>query len=384
MTTVLVTDGLQRKTLAAVRALGSAGSRVWVADTTRFSLSRFSRWCDRGWVCPPPEDGDRFVAWLDRVGRRYPGMVLMPMDDFSMAAAVAHQAELPFQMLLPSPAQFAIARDKWETVRLARAAGVLHPATVLADSTDAVLAEVSRLGGRALLKPRSASGGRGVLEVADAGATGILARHLRRFGPMLVQERLPAGRKFDVCLFYDAGGRALGGFVQEELRWFPLEFGASTLQESVHRPDLIERAMRLLQPMGWRGPVEVEFLQPAGQEPVLMEINPRIWASVALLGFCGINVFADWLKAALGEPLDPWPQYPAGKRCRWLLPGDLLHFLANPRRFQMQPGFFATYDRRTRDDIICRRDVGPLLGWTLSALRYALSPAMWKMVMRWN
>lgn len=35
------------------------------------------------------------------------------------------------------------------------------------------------------------------------------------------------------------------------------------------------------------------------------------------------------------------PAYRTGVKCRWLLPGDIAHFLANPARFSMKPSFFS-------------------------------------------
>jgi predicted ATP-grasp superfamily ATP-dependent carboligase len=62
---ILLTDGQQRKTLAAARSLGSRGVDVLVAEDTRFNPSGFSKYCRRFLVCPNPKDEpERYYEWL--------------------------------------------------------------------------------------------------------------------------------------------------------------------------------------------------------------------------------------------------------------------------------------------------------------------------------
>ncbi len=384
---VLLTDGQQRKTLTAVRSLGRRGDSVWVADVTLFSTSRFSRYCHRGLVCPRPEEEGRFWNWVLAVVDRYALDLFMPMDDFTTEVGVECQGELPpgCGSLLPTPQQYAAARDKGATAQLAMKAGVRLPRTFEVADRGEMEAALAVLGGPAVIKPRYSSGGRGIYFVqdrAEAERAWTMAEGRPEWGGLLVQERIPLGRKFDVCLLYGPAGDVRASFVQEELRWFPLESGASTLQESVDRPDLVDLAARLLSPVGWRGPVEVEFMLDRTGAPVLMEINPRFWASLALAVQCGVDFPSLTADLAWGRDVRGPAKYPVGRRCRWLLPGDLLHAMARRGR-GITPPFFATYDGRTVDDILSWEDPGPTLGVVLAMLRYSLDPGMWRMLLRW-
>lgn len=380
---ILLTDGLQRKTLAATRSLGAEGHAVWVGDPSRFSLSRFSRHCQRGLVSPDPANARDYRDWLVGVQRRHQLDALVPMDDLTTEIAVAHERALPYRMLVPTREQFMAGRDKGRTIALAREAGVACPLTLPVSTLAEAQAAVAALGGNAVVKPCISSGGRGVTVVASAGAVAAAWRRVQPdWGGVLVQERIPAGRKCDVCLLFGPAGDLRASFVQEELRWFPLEHGTSTLQESVHRPDLVALALRLLAPIGWRGPVEVEFMIDAAGEPVLMEINPRFWASVALAIRCGVDFPGLTAALAMGASVAGPATYPAGIRCRWSLPGDLLHAWAKRGR-NIEPPFFATMDERTFDDILSGADPGPVLGFALAGMRHLLDVNMWRMVMRW-
>lgn len=354
---------------------------MWVGDPSRFSLSRFSRHCRRGLVSPDPVDAAAYRDWLVHVQRTHHLDALVPMDDLTTAIAVAHA--LPCRTLVPTPEQFIAGRDKGRTMALARETGVACPETLAVTTLGEAQDAVRALGGTAVLKPRISSGGRGVAVVQSAAEVAAAWSRIRPdWGGLLVQQRIPMGRKFDVCLLFGPAGDLRASFVQEELRWFPLEHGTSTLQESVHRPDLIALALRLLAPIGWRGPVEVEFMMGAAGEPVLMEINPRFWASLALAVRCGVDFPALTAALALGEDVYGPEHYPAGVRCRWSLPGDLLHAWAKRGR-HIEPPFFATMDARTFDDILSGEDPGPVLGFILAGMRHLFNFRMWRMVMRW-
>jgi predicted ATP-grasp superfamily ATP-dependent carboligase len=109
----------------------------------------------------------------------------------------------------------------------------------------------------------------------------------------------------------------------------------------------------------------VEFkMDPRDNQPKLMELNPRFWGSLALAVHAGVDFPYLLYRMAMGEDLTPIRDYASGVRCRWLLPGDILHFLTNPRRFHMKPSFFRC--QGTHDDILSWRDPLPALGTFLT------------------
>jgi hypothetical protein len=91
-----------------------------------------------------------------------------------------------------------------------------------------------------------------------------------------------------------------------------------------------------------------------------MELNPRFWGSLALAIHAGVDFPYLLYKMAMGEAFEPVRDYEVGVRCRWLLPGDILHFLQNPDRFHLEPSFFEC--RGTFDDILSWDDPLPTIG----------------------
>jgi predicted ATP-grasp superfamily ATP-dependent carboligase len=200
--------------------------------------------------------------------------------------------------------------------------------------------------------------------------------------PML-QRRVASGPKFDVCVLMDERGQAVASFVQRELRHFPVLDGLSTMQESVWRPDLVERAVTLLREIGWYGLAEVEFMEdPSTGEALLFEVNPRFWASIQLAISCGVDFPYLLYQLAMGQRIAETHVYTIGRRCRWLVPGDLLHFLVNPDRGRLDPPFFDFNDSTMVYDGFYREDMQATLGVLLSTAHYLFDGDLWRMLLR--
>ncbi|HAA03119.1 MAG TPA: hypothetical protein DCE18_07085, partial [Syntrophobacteraceae bacterium] len=160
-------------------------------------------------------------------------------------------------------------------------------------------------------------------------------------------------------------------FVHRRLREYPITGGPSTLRESWRHHQAYSDALRLLQDLRFVGVAMVEFKTDirTGQAK-LLEVNPRFWGSLALAVDAGVNFPLLWTRMALGEHVPPVTSYRLGHRCRWLLPGDILHFLASPNRWHLEPSFFRFRAPDQTDDIIDVRDPLPVLGAILSLLPY--------------
>jgi predicted ATP-grasp superfamily ATP-dependent carboligase len=381
-----VTDGLLRKSVVACQSLGRRGVDVAVGSTTRLAPALFSRYCRQRLVYPSPiAQPDAFVAvLLDYLGRHRHD-ILLPSDDVTLALISRHREafERVTHVPIPDAGQLAYGLDKARAMLLAERLGIPYPRTAFVQSPDEAQAFATQLGRQVLIKPRSSSGGRGIVYPFDMASVGDAwgAVHARYPFP-LVQECIPNGPRYDVCVVVDRQGQAVASFVQKELRHFPVRDGMSTLQESVWRPDLVERTLTLLREIGWYGLVEVEYMEhPLTGEALLLEINPRLWASVRLAVTCGVDFPYLLYQVGRGRPVMPVHDYAVGRRCRWLLPGDVLHFLANPDRMKLDPPFFA-FDGETVYDGLYGEDAGATIGVGLSCGHYLLDKDLWSLIGR--
>jgi predicted ATP-grasp superfamily ATP-dependent carboligase len=382
-----VTDGLLRKSVVVGQSLGKHGVSVSAGSTTRLSPAFFSRHSDKTLVYPSPVTqpvafAERLLEYL----RREPHDVLIPTDDASLAVSARYRSDFEQVTRLPLPgaAQLAYGLDKARLMQLAERLGIPHPTTLLPASVDEVASLAARMGAPLIVKPRASSGGRGIAYIGpdDNVADAWVAVHQEYPLPML-QQRVACGPKFDVGVLMDERGNAVASFVQRELRHFPVRDGLSTVQESVWRPDLVQRAVTLLRAIGWYGLAEVEFMEdPTTGEALLFEVNPRFWASIQLAISCGVDFPYLLYQLAMGQRITQTHVYTVGRRCRWLVPGDLLHFLVNPDRRQLDPPFFDFNDATMVYDGFYAGDFRATLGVLLSTGHYLFDADIWRMLLR--
>jgi predicted ATP-grasp superfamily ATP-dependent carboligase len=360
MPRVFITDGHWRKTLAAARSLGRRGLEVTVGESSRVATSLFSKYCSRRVVYPSvhrhPED---FLAFLRQevTARTYD--LLIPMEEETLLLLARHKDTLTSLTRLPITSYQDInnVRDKGWLLRYASQQGIPIPRTIWIEDKNDLKAVPYTIPPPWVIKPRISSGGFGIVYVdreVDLPAAYEEVHH--RFPFPLIQERIPpGGEAFGCSALLDHGGQVKARFVHRRLRDYPVRGGPSTLRESVRHPQIEDLGIRLLRSLQWYGVAMVEFkVDPRDNQPKLMEINPRFWGSLALAVHAGVDFPYLLYKMAMGEEFDPVLDYEVGTQCRWLLPGDILHFLTNPKRFHLKPSFFRfrgmAYDILSRDD----------------------------------
>ncbi len=368
--------------MVAVRALGKAGVDVTVTGDSVLTSSFYSRYCSRRLRTPAPAEApSRFCkAILNELsGRRYD--LIIPMEDDSIRALLPSRPEIEELTCFPFPSDqsLATAFDKSRTHALATQLGIPVPRQYRR------LDEVGELDLPVVLKPTIGSGSHGLMYVETADQLGSLLEHPP--GPMetyLIEERLPAqGEEVGANLLFGLDGACLAGFTYKRLRDYPVKGGPSTLRESIRDPELLDLSSRLLRELDWRGVAMVEFKRDTRSGGLkLMEINPRFWGSLALPVAAGVNFPLLLLRVARREVFQPIFDYKVGVRARWLIPGDVLHFLSNPERFRLDPSFFDFFDKNTYyDDFDPHDPLGNVAVVTCTLLN-AMKPGMWKYVRR--
>jgi len=373
---VFITDGHWRKAVAAVRSLGRHGIDVTVGESTRLAAAAFSRYCSRAVVYPSPVfNPTGFVEFIYKELSRQPYQMLLPMEDEPMALLAQHRAELSRLTYLPivSYEKLQFARSKDAVLKLAEGLGIPVPKTWYVDS----LAQLDDIKGSlpypVVIKPRMSSGALGICYPRNQHECIKQYQSVhRRFPYPLIQEFIPReGTGYGASFLFDEKGDVKASFVHKRLREYPVEGGASTLRESVRRDDIRDMAVALLKALDWFGVAMVEFkLDPRDGIPKLMEVNPRFWGSLALAIESGVDFPYLLYRMSLGEKFQAVEQYEIGRRCRWVVPGDLLHFMYNPERLSLLPEFLNFWDGKTSYDVFSLRDPLPLLATILTPLTF--------------
>lgn len=366
MSRVLVLDANTRQSVVAIRQLGRHGLAVTAGSGARVPAGALSRHADRHVRYPDPRsEPTRFLAAIEGELRSREYDMVLPITDATVIPVVEHKRRLEAHTTVPFLPydRMRHALDKYRTVAAARAADVPHPRTISPSTLD-VDRVVDELGLPVIVKPRRASQRLGVSRCDSRESLRRTVERTRsEFGPVLLQEYVPDGGEGGVYALYDDSSSLAAVTVQRRLRTNPPEGGPSTLRETVEDPDLVSLADRLLETLDWQGVAMVEFRMDAETgEPVLMEVNPRLWGSLALSVFAGVNFPVLLYEYAVNGEIHPSLEYDVGVRSRWLF-GDALQLLARDDTLRALREFVRPSEAPCRYDVLAWSDPLPALGY---------------------
>jgi predicted ATP-grasp superfamily ATP-dependent carboligase len=332
---VLITDGWVRSSYAALRNLTDHGIRVSVADRRRLGMCQASRRkAQFARYRSHYLDEAGFVADVAAICREQSiGLVLPSHNETEILAKHRERLALGRDALLPDAGHCALFNDKARGYDLARSCGVPVPLRVAYANADG-LAEKLREQGmeRCVIKLRTGNSAKGVFYAhSPTEAAATVRRLVREFD--LPADRLPqveeyvSGEGWGGSVLY-WHGRRVASFTHRRVREKIATGGTSTLREAVANAAIEQAAERIFDAIGWHGLAMSEWkVCPETGRFWFVEVNPRMWGSIALPISAGVEFpYLAWLCAVEGEEAairyqgkavvkDPW-------RSRWLL-GDL-------------------------------------------------------------
>lgn len=336
----LVLDAKLRQSLVTVRSLGRHNKKVAALEVANaLEQSRrvpafASRWCQRSSVAPSfVRDVEPFLTylqqWLDNTGAR----VLITSSDGTLAVLREHRTRIEqhgTRIALASEPALSIALNKDQTLEIAEKLGLGVPRGVMLRSVDEVAEAVRDVGLPAVVKPAETwqwGEQRGmrlisILVTTPEEARRAVEKLTQNAGVVLFQKFL-TGRREAVSFIY-AHGEIYARFAQWAMRTHPQLGGTSVYRQSIPVPeDIGEQAERLVREIELDGYSEVEFRRDDLGKPYLMEINPRLSASVEVATRSGVDFPYLLYQWANGEPIDHVDGYRPGGWMRYL-EGDIL------------------------------------------------------------
>lgn len=319
----LILDGHSRAAVEATQSLGRAGIDVTVCASEPQTVAFGSRHARHKLDQPPSVPVEDFIQWLRELDSRHHYELIIPSTESSLQAFVAlpEQDSLRLRAVMPSRESLTTALDRSLTWKLAVELGVPVPAQQLISQLPDAAAVVTF---PRVLKPvRSKTVDRGELKtfapviVGDALArSSVLQDWVPRMA--VLDQEYVRGWGVGVELLY-CKGKAVWHFAHERLHEWPLTGGASTYRRAIEPPEgMLAAARRLLDALQWHGVAMVEFKRRIDGSFALMEINPRLWGSVALSVAAGVDFPLGLWRIAKGMPLPAQPRYRHGLRLRHL------------------------------------------------------------------
>jgi predicted ATP-grasp superfamily ATP-dependent carboligase len=302
---VLLTVDDHYGTLAAVRALRAGGHAPWLASPRRrvyATLSRAAAGVDL--VTPAEMGGEQFSIEVADIARQRGVAAVLPGSESALAALVGREAAFDVPLGVGPAPSLGRAGNKSELAELAAASGLESPPhQVLSHAELEAGAEVPL---PAIVKPLNSlvelpAGGteRGWSHRVDT-AEGLL----RATGSSPAQAWLI--QPFIEGELYAVAGVAWHGRVatsvhQTGVRLWPPHSGGSSYALTVPRDeDLDHRLAAMVKLLDWSGIFQAQFLR-AQRRFLLIDLNLRVYGSLALAVAAGANLPAVWADLLIGR-----------------------------------------------------------------------------------
>jgi predicted ATP-grasp superfamily ATP-dependent carboligase len=315
---LIIDSGLDRGSLAAVRALAAAGWTVGTGSPEP-GLAAWSRHCRAHHHVPSPSEGtERMVEATARAVAEGGYEVVFSSDDEGVLALSEHREAVGAAVGYADHPSVLRAFDKLELSRAAEASGLAVPRWKPASETA-----LSDWPGPVVLKPRltfaPGSTQRLNTRVLDdsAAAREPLAEIEAAGGQALLQEVIRGGLLAQTVLA-DRDARVIARVQQRAVMTWPPDVGVSARAVTVTpEAELSSAVDRLIEELGWFGLAQLQLLRGEDGRPRLLDFNGRFYGSLALALAAGLNLPAAWAQLATGRPLAPLARAAAGCRYQW-------------------------------------------------------------------
>jgi len=287
-------------------------------------------------VSPAAEGTEAYLSCLEQALDQCGARVLVTSHDGTIALLRRHRQRLEARVRIALAAEPAmtIAVSKERTLDIAQKLGLSAPRGLVIRAAGEAAAAVKEIGLPAVVKPdeswhahddQGAWVGPRLVTTPDEASAALAEVTAGGFAALLQQYL--SGRREAVSFLY-ARGRVHARFAQWARRTIPPLGGASVLRQSVPVPsDIGVQAERLVREIELEGYSEVEFRRDGDGRPYLMEINPRLSASVEVAVRAGVDFPHLIYQWARGGPIDDVAGYRTGGWMRHL-GGDIMTTIA--------------------------------------------------------
>lgn len=342
---VVITAGGSPVAYDIVRSLALQGLRTTVASSHLHDIAFYSRYCAEKVVLPSFERcNDELILhaleWLamerasgDHSEEKKP--VLFYASDPELSFVWRHRYRLArhYQFLLPPDNLFEHLFDKVKFASFAKGQRLPVPATFVAKSLEELREVLLDIPMPCIVKPGYSEDWNWKTE-EQCQKFGPYKKALRRFAShhevwefceqlpqwssgIVIQSYLE-GRDETITSFHGYFNRAshcLGYFLGRKIRTYPPHTGGSTFIETIDDHNLAVRSIELLQQVGFRGVVKVDYKwDKKANDYKILEINPRYTLWELLGAHAGANLAWIAYQNQRGEHVEVQRQYTVGRR----------------------------------------------------------------------
>lgn len=263
--------------------------------------------------------------------------------------------------------------DQLEVDRLARAAGLRSPRTVVATE-----AEVGAWRGPAVVKPRAHGQLRGrdvrlaAMSVTTPEELDRRVTHLREAGvDAVLQERIDG--RLEAVVVLVCGGEVRQAMMQAAERTWPVPDGMTAYGRTIPvDTELVDRVGAVADELGWDGILQAQFVRDAAGRRFLIDLNGRVYGSYVLSTAAGLNLAPALARWRVHGVLPARRLGTPGRRYQWL-EADLRRAVrARDGGFVRDVARVLAAAPRSSHALLVPSDPGPATGLVLEILRRRL------------
>ena len=383
---ILLLDAHTVQSISVARSLKENGHVIFGFIESRLSYGYVSRFVDHKILCPILRDApSEYLNFLvDFLGKN-PQDVIIPMynDSAELLSQNKERIENSFSVkcAIPHYDTFIKAHDKERLMDVCKQRSFPHPRTAFLSSKN-LHEVVSYVGFPALIKPNISSGARGIMLVHEEKELLDKWPAIERdFGRCTLQEYVDhTGIYYNVMLYRDKSGGCHEAVIIRIMRYFPLKGGTSCYCETIQNETLVCICKDILDALDWVGFADFDIMESKSGEYKVIEINPRVPASIHAAYIAGVNYPEMIVHDMKDEPILTYT-YHIGKVLRfWGL--DVMWFIFSPQRFSSHPSCFCFLGKNIFYQDGSLKDPLPMLMGILSGLVKYLNPSFRKSKLR--
>jgi predicted ATP-grasp superfamily ATP-dependent carboligase len=367
---ILILEVHAKASLPIIESCKSMGLRVVVGSHKRHCCGMYSKVVDEKVIYPNViENTQNCLDFLLQYIQNNSIEAVFPVGDVMTDLVARNQSEFKkfTNILLPSYEIFIQGRNKVLTLKAAQRAGCPIPVTWFLDGDlSGTVQEIRTY--PVLIKPALSAGARGITFCNNKKE--LLTRFQKteeQYGQSYIQDYVPqTGLQYKVDAVMDNEQRLYAGVVYSKIRYYPPSGGSSVLNRTVHRPDILDLAVKVMRELKWIGFCDFDFItDPRDNVIKLMEINPRFPESYKATIAAGVDMTKIIYQLAIGQKALPQLEYQTDQYIRFLF-GDIMWFLTTEEnRWKAKPNFFKFCGKDIYYQLLKANDLGPLIGYIM-------------------
>jgi protein-tyrosine-phosphatase len=318
MPKILILDANCAAGIESIQTLGRLGAKVHASSPSMDCLAFRSKYCAE--KLHQPSVRSEILEWLVRLDQTERYDLIVPATEVSLGVFLDPDCDndLRRRAVLPSRESLAFAINKESVLQRAKELSIPVPPSVLASNGNVPALPYSYPVAIKPVHSKQVREGKIVDRRVTYAQNEVELREILAAVPesSFQIQQLVRGHGVGIELLF-VHGEPIWSFAHRRVHELPLTGGGSSYRCSIEpAAELLQNSIALLRSLAWHGVAMVEWKVDDDGSAYFIEINPRLWGSIALAIDAGVDFPRALLSVAQGRMPGPQPSYKVGRYTR--------------------------------------------------------------------